>query len=203
MTGDSDFAGCDVQSNGHRDFVSWLGAGGQGRALAADGRPGRPALDPERQRAASGGRRQLLAGHDAGTARRGGPDRALAPVRLGPLAAHEHIHDIDAMGSALPYCDIVVADKAMASHIRRTRLSEHLQTVALARCRNWASTSSGVGPPGHPPGRAGLAHAFVSKCEQEGAVSRSARECSERGTAGQRKCERGDSNSHGFAATGS
>jgi hypothetical protein len=30
VTGDSDFAGCDVQPNGHRDFVSWLGAGGMG-----------------------------------------------------------------------------------------------------------------------------------------------------------------------------
>ena len=27
VTGDADFAGCDVQSNGHRDFVSWLGNG--------------------------------------------------------------------------------------------------------------------------------------------------------------------------------
>jgi hypothetical protein len=30
VTGDSDFAGCDFQPNGHRDFVSWLGAGGEG-----------------------------------------------------------------------------------------------------------------------------------------------------------------------------
>jgi hypothetical protein len=30
VTGDSDFAGCDVQPNGHRDFVSWLGKGGDG-----------------------------------------------------------------------------------------------------------------------------------------------------------------------------
>jgi hypothetical protein len=30
VTGDSDFAGCDVQANGHRDFVSWLGNGGEG-----------------------------------------------------------------------------------------------------------------------------------------------------------------------------
>ncbi len=27
---EADFAGCDVQGNGHRDFVSWEGAGGQG-----------------------------------------------------------------------------------------------------------------------------------------------------------------------------
>ena len=43
------------------------------------------------------------------------------------------IHDIDAMGSTLPYCDIVVTDKAMASHIQRTRLSERLDTVVLSR----------------------------------------------------------------------
>ena len=30
VTGDGDFAGCDVQSDGHRDFVSWAGAGGVG-----------------------------------------------------------------------------------------------------------------------------------------------------------------------------
>ena len=30
VTGDADFAGCDVQSNGHRDFVSWFGNGGDG-----------------------------------------------------------------------------------------------------------------------------------------------------------------------------
>jgi hypothetical protein len=30
VTGDSDFAGCDVQSDGHRNFVSWVGAGGVG-----------------------------------------------------------------------------------------------------------------------------------------------------------------------------
>lgn len=29
VTGDADFAGCDVvRSNGHRDFISWLGGGG-------------------------------------------------------------------------------------------------------------------------------------------------------------------------------
>jgi hypothetical protein len=30
VTGDSDFAGCDVQPDGHRNFVSWVGAGGVG-----------------------------------------------------------------------------------------------------------------------------------------------------------------------------
>ena len=30
VTGDGDFAGCDVQPNGHRDFVSWWGSGNVG-----------------------------------------------------------------------------------------------------------------------------------------------------------------------------
>jgi hypothetical protein len=37
------------------------------------------------------------------------------------------------MGSTLPYCDVVVTDKAMASHIQRTGLSDRLETVVLAR----------------------------------------------------------------------
>lgn len=65
------------------------------------------------------------------------------------------VHDIDAMGSALPYCDIVVTDKAMASHIQRTGLSERLQTVALARLPELDSTSSGgwSDPTSTEPGR--------------------------------------------------
>jgi hypothetical protein len=43
------------------------------------------------------------------------------------------IHDIDALGSTLPYCDIVVTDKAAASHARRTGLSERLGTTVIAR----------------------------------------------------------------------
>jgi hypothetical protein len=43
------------------------------------------------------------------------------------------IHDIDAMGSALPYCDIVVTDKAVASHVKRTKLAERLDTIILWR----------------------------------------------------------------------
>ena len=31
VTGDSDFAGCDVQGDGHRNFVSWDGSGGVGQ----------------------------------------------------------------------------------------------------------------------------------------------------------------------------
>jgi hypothetical protein len=43
------------------------------------------------------------------------------------------IHDIDALGSTLPYCDIVVTDKAAASHAKRTGLSERLKTTVLPR----------------------------------------------------------------------
>jgi hypothetical protein len=42
------------------------------------------------------------------------------------------IHDIDAMGSTIPYCDIVVTDKAMASHVQRSGLGERLDTVVLS-----------------------------------------------------------------------
>lgn len=43
------------------------------------------------------------------------------------------IHDIDALGSTLPYCDIVVTDKAAASHANRTGLAERLHTTVLSR----------------------------------------------------------------------
>jgi hypothetical protein len=43
------------------------------------------------------------------------------------------IHDIDALGSTLPYCDIVVTDAAVASHVKRTSLAERLNTVVLSR----------------------------------------------------------------------
>ena len=43
------------------------------------------------------------------------------------------IPDIDALGSTLPYCEIVVTDKAIASHAVRTGLAERLGTVVLSR----------------------------------------------------------------------
>lgn len=43
------------------------------------------------------------------------------------------IHDIDALGSSLPYCDVVVTDKAVASHANRCGLAERLGTVVLSR----------------------------------------------------------------------
>lgn len=43
------------------------------------------------------------------------------------------IHDIDALGSTMPYCDIVVTDKASAAQANHTGLAERLDTVVLAR----------------------------------------------------------------------
>jgi hypothetical protein len=43
------------------------------------------------------------------------------------------IHDIDALGSTMPYCDVVVTDKAVASHANRTGLADRLRTVVLSR----------------------------------------------------------------------
>lgn len=42
------------------------------------------------------------------------------------------IHDIDALASTLPYCDVVVTDRAMCSHVTRTGLAERLGTTALS-----------------------------------------------------------------------
>ena len=43
------------------------------------------------------------------------------------------VHDIDALGSTLPYCDIVVTDRAVAAHANATGLAKRLGRVALAR----------------------------------------------------------------------
>lgn len=42
------------------------------------------------------------------------------------------LFDIDAMSTVLPYCDVVVTDKQMKSHIDRNRLTERLNTKVLA-----------------------------------------------------------------------
>jgi len=42
------------------------------------------------------------------------------------------IYDIDAMGSTVPYCDCVVTDRAVASHIRRAHLDDRLGTTVLS-----------------------------------------------------------------------
>lgn len=43
------------------------------------------------------------------------------------------IHDIDALSSTLPYCDIVVTDKAVAAQANSSGLAERLETRVLAR----------------------------------------------------------------------
>ena len=42
------------------------------------------------------------------------------------------IHDIDALASTLPYCDIVVTDKAMADHANRSGLAGRLNTKVFS-----------------------------------------------------------------------
>lgn len=42
------------------------------------------------------------------------------------------IHDIDALASTLPYCDVVVTDRAARSHTLRSGLDDRLGTVVLA-----------------------------------------------------------------------
>ena len=43
------------------------------------------------------------------------------------------VHDIHALAVALPYCDIVVTDRAMASHAVQTKLADRLNTIVLSR----------------------------------------------------------------------
>lgn len=43
------------------------------------------------------------------------------------------ITDIDALCSTIPYCDVVVTDKAVASHANRTGLAERFATVVTAQ----------------------------------------------------------------------
>jgi len=44
-----------------------------------------------------------------------------------------HIMDIDALASTVPYCDLVVTDKEAASHLDRTGLADRLETTVLSR----------------------------------------------------------------------
>lgn len=50
-----------------------------------------------------------------------------------------HIHDIDALASAVPYCDIVVTDKEAASHLTQTGVAGRLQTTVLSRVEDLES----------------------------------------------------------------
>jgi hypothetical protein len=36
------------------------------------------------------------------------------------------------LGSTVPYCDVVVTDKAVASHLNRTGVAERLGTTVIA-----------------------------------------------------------------------
>jgi hypothetical protein len=42
------------------------------------------------------------------------------------------IYDIDAMGSTVPYCDFVVTDRAVSSHVRSAHLDDRIGTTVIA-----------------------------------------------------------------------
>ena len=44
-----------------------------------------------------------------------------------------YTHYYDALGSTVPYCDIVVTDKAMAATLKSSGVDVRLQTIVLAR----------------------------------------------------------------------
>lgn len=43
------------------------------------------------------------------------------------------IHDIDALGSAVPYCDIVVTDKAIASTVNQSGAADRLGCTVVPK----------------------------------------------------------------------
>lgn len=43
------------------------------------------------------------------------------------------IHDIDALGSAVPYCDIVVTDKAVATTVKQSGVADRLDCTVVSR----------------------------------------------------------------------
>jgi len=47
-----------------------------------------------------------------------------------------HIMDIDALASTLPYCDVVVTDREAASHLRQTGVADRMGTVVLSRLQD-------------------------------------------------------------------
>ena len=46
---------------------------------------------------------------------------------------NNHVQDINALASTLPYCDVVVTDREMTSLVRRAKLDERLGTTVLHR----------------------------------------------------------------------
>ena len=157
VTGNGDFKGCDIQSNGHRDFVNW-DSNRDDEQRTADGRPGRPAVGPRRQRAATGGRRQLCAGHDASAARRGGPGGAVTPVRLPPrrTSASPLRTGISVTPSRVTVTHVSrVAVRASAS-TQRTRPPATISSSRNTGARNWAEIAfdgRGLAGPRHDAGR--------------------------------------------------
>ena len=51
---------------------------------------------------------------------------------------NNHVHDIHALASTLPYCDIVVTDREMAALVRRSKLDQRLGTTVLHRLQDLA-----------------------------------------------------------------
>ena len=63
------------------------------------------------------------------------------------------VHDIDALASTVPYCDVVVTDKEAASHLAQTGVAGRFQTTVLSRVEDLipligpGSSQSGDGAP--------------------------------------------------------
>ena len=62
------------------------------------------------------------------------------------------LYDIDAMSQTVPYCDVVVTDKAACSHINRSGLAERLGTKVIARLGDLPTL---LEQPDRPTGRHG------------------------------------------------
>ena len=44
-----------------------------------------------------------------------------------------HIHDVFALALTVPYCDVVVTDKEMSSHVKRTGVGKRMGTVVVSK----------------------------------------------------------------------
>ena len=49
---------------------------------------------------------------------------------------NNHVHDIYALASTLPYCDVVLTDREMAALVRRSKLDQRLGTTVLHSLQN-------------------------------------------------------------------
>ena len=52
---------------------------------------------------------------------------------------NNHVHDIHPLTATLPYCDIVVTDREMASMVRRSKFDRRLVTAVLDQLEDLAS----------------------------------------------------------------